>query len=54
MFGLYSWQVQNPASGRQSISQPMRIVAPIQKNPASKAIFAEKQFILRAAISHPL
>ena len=32
---------KNPAYGRQSISRPMRIVAPIQKNPASMAKFAE-------------
>ena len=35
--------VKNPAYGRQSISQPMRIVAPIPKNPASKAKFAKKK-----------
>ena len=34
---------KNPAYGIQSISQPMRIVALIQKNPASKAKFAEKK-----------
>ena len=32
---------KNPAYGRQSISQPMRIVAPIPKNPASKAKFVK-------------
>ena len=45
---------KNPAYGRQSISQPIRIVAPIPKNPASKAKFAEKQTLYRAAIVHPL
>ena len=34
---------KNPAYGRQSISRPMRIVAPMPKNPASKAKFAEKK-----------
>ena len=32
---------KNPANGRQSISWPMRIVAPIPKHPASKAKFVE-------------
>ena len=36
---------KNPGYGRQSISPPMRIVAPIPKNPASKAKFAKKQTI---------
>ena len=44
--GTKSMGVSN-AYGRQSISRPMRIVAPIQKNPASKAKFAEKQIVLR-------
>ena len=41
--------MKNSANGRQRISQPMRIVAPISKNPASKAKFAttKKYFILR-------
>ena len=43
-----------PAYGRQSISRPMRIVAPIPKNPASKAKFAEKLTFFRTAILHPL
>ena len=34
---------KNPANGRQSISRPMRIEAPIPKNPDSKAKFAEKR-----------
>ena len=33
---------KNPAYGRNWISQPMRIVLPIPKNPASKAKFAKK------------
>ena len=32
---------KNPAYGRQRISQPMRIVAPIPKNSATKATFAQ-------------
>ena len=46
--------IKNPAYGRQSISRPMRIVAPIQKNPTSKAKFAEKQTFFFEAILHPL
>ena len=34
---------KNPAYGRQRISRPMRIVAPIPKNLASKAKFATKK-----------
>ena len=46
---------KNPAYGRQSISRPMRIVAPIQKNPASKAKFTEEEkTFFCAAIVHPL
>ena len=37
---LLSCTFKNPAYGRQSISRPMRTVAPIQKSPASKAKFA--------------
>ena len=43
-----------PAYGRQSISRLMRIVAPIPKNPASKAKFAKKQKKNCVAILHPL
>ena len=40
--------VKNPPYGRQNISRPMRIVAPIPKVPASKAKFAKKnQMFLR-------
>ena len=45
---------KNPAYGRQSISRPMRIVAPIPKNPASKAKFAEKETFYCEVILHPL
>ena len=33
---------KNPANGRQSISRPMQIVAPITKNYADKAKFTKK------------
>ena len=39
--------LKNPANGRQSISQPMRIVAPIPKNPDSKAKIADKKIKLK-------
>ena len=55
--GLAMSKVQgkkNPAYGRQSITWPMRIVSPIQKNPHSKAKFAEKKTFLCMAILHPL
>ena len=40
---LCRFVTKNPAYGRQSISWPMRIVAPIPKNPASKAKVVENQ-----------
>ena len=41
------WQ-KNPAYGRQSISQPMQIIAPIPKKPACKARFTKKKLTFLA------
>ena len=46
---------KNPACGRQRISRPMRIVAPIPKHPASKAKFAKiNTFFLRGNFTRTL
>ena len=49
-----AFREKNPTHGKQRIYWPMRIVAPIPKNPASKAKFAKKQTLISAEILHPL
>ena len=54
LFSLSEVPKINSVYGRQRIPLPMRIVAPIRKNPDSRAKFAQKQTFFCAAILDPL